>query len=202
MAMTEQHERLKAAREARGYRTARAAAEAMGVAYSTYSAHENGEKGLSRSGQRYARFFGVSLDWLLTGRGEMRPTHEANQVPICGIVTAGLSSIPADQDESVAALGYLSLPNPTEVDAHRVEGESQWPRFQHGEYVLIGRRSTSPEKLIGELAMVQLEDGRRMLKTIQRGRIPGLYTLESHNAPPEHDARVLAAWPFRGLLTG
>lgn len=43
----------------------------MGVNYQTYVSHENGSKGLSRVAQRYAEFYRVSLDWLLSGAGSI-----------------------------------------------------------------------------------------------------------------------------------
>ncbi|MCY6380539.1 helix-turn-helix domain-containing protein [Hoeflea prorocentri] len=62
--------RLKAAREAAGYRTATIAAEALGVSYSTYASHENGSRGVSRPAlTQYAKRFKVTTDWLLSGRG-------------------------------------------------------------------------------------------------------------------------------------
>ena len=70
--MTSAHERLAEARAAAGYETAADAARALGVREPTYFGHENGSRGLGRAAQRYATFFKVSLDWLLTGRGEMR----------------------------------------------------------------------------------------------------------------------------------
>ena len=42
----------------------------MGVGEPTYLGHENGSRGLSRAAVRYARFLGVSLDWLIDGRGD------------------------------------------------------------------------------------------------------------------------------------
>jgi hypothetical protein len=70
--MSEPHERLREARIAAGYETAAAAATAMGIRVPTYTHHENGRNSLSRSGPRYASFFRVSLEWLLTGKGSMR----------------------------------------------------------------------------------------------------------------------------------
>lgn len=68
----ELHERLKLARQHAGYESVRDAAEALGVPYPTYIAHENGSYGFRRqSAVRYARRFGVSLDWLLEGKGPM-----------------------------------------------------------------------------------------------------------------------------------
>jgi phage repressor protein C with HTH and peptisase S24 domain len=61
--------RLKEARIKAGFSNARAAAESLGIEYQTYAAHENGSRGLARSAEVYARRYGVSLDWLLRGKG-------------------------------------------------------------------------------------------------------------------------------------
>lgn len=68
-------QRLKIARKGAGFKTARAAAESLGVPYPTYSQHENGTRGITREADLYARRFKVSLDWLLRGRG-VAPTGE------------------------------------------------------------------------------------------------------------------------------
>jgi phage repressor protein C with HTH and peptisase S24 domain len=70
--LAEPHQRLRFAREQAGYASASDAARAIGVEEPTYLGHENGSRGLSRAGARYARFFRVSLDWLIGGRGEYR----------------------------------------------------------------------------------------------------------------------------------
>ena len=65
--------RLRKAREQRGFRTARAAADFFGWNYTTYSQHERpGARGLTRMASTYARAFKVSEGWLLTGKG---PAH-------------------------------------------------------------------------------------------------------------------------------
>lgn len=72
------HQRLQHARLLAGYDSATDAANAMGVPVPTYAAHENGSRDFKRGrggpipGQRYAQFFKVNYDWLMTGRGEPR----------------------------------------------------------------------------------------------------------------------------------
>jgi transcriptional regulator with XRE-family HTH domain len=67
------NERLRILRLKR-YESASEAAQAIGVSPSTYIQHENGIRGSGslprKAAERYATFFKVSLDWLLTGRGE------------------------------------------------------------------------------------------------------------------------------------
>jgi DNA-binding XRE family transcriptional regulator len=56
------------------YATAELAAKAIGVPTSTYIQHENGNRGSGSipraAAERYSSFFRVSLDWLLTGKGD------------------------------------------------------------------------------------------------------------------------------------
>lgn len=61
--------RLEQARLARGFSDARQAADAFGWNYHTYAQHENGTRGIVRAAARYAKAYGVSEAWLLTGTG-------------------------------------------------------------------------------------------------------------------------------------
>jgi SOS-response transcriptional repressor LexA len=86
--------RLKQARVQAGYETATDAARALGVSIPTYTSHENGIRGFPASrAEQYARRFKVSLEWLLTGKGD--PSHsrlihqDADFVPLAGDVEAG-----------------------------------------------------------------------------------------------------------------
>jgi len=94
--------RLRIARLRAGFDNAKAAAQSMGVAVSTYLGHENGSRGI-KPGQatRYAKKFKVSEQWLLYGTGKAPGTD--------GDVTAEVVSIlehlpPLQRAE---ALGYL-----------------------------------------------------------------------------------------------
>src|ERR1700723_902718 len=66
------HQRLRLAREQGGFARGGDAARARGAGEPPYLGHENGSRGLSRAAARYARFFRVSLDWLIGGRGDVR----------------------------------------------------------------------------------------------------------------------------------
>lgn len=66
--MTDIHDRIRQAREAK-FSTAKEAAEALGVGYPNYAAHENGTRSPSHPAiAQYARRFGVTTDWLITGK--------------------------------------------------------------------------------------------------------------------------------------
>jgi phage repressor protein C with HTH and peptisase S24 domain len=193
--------RLRAARIAAKYETARAAAEAMGIREQTYNNHENGTAGLARSGERYARFFRVSLEWLLTGRGEMKPARkDVRKIPVDGLVGAGAAVEKIDDAASwEAGRETVDIPGDDEVRGLVVRGDSQYPRFLDGEVVLFDPRPATLDTLIGQYAIVQTDDGRRLIKILRRG-IGGKWRLESHNAPPE-EVDLLGAWRYLGVMT-
>jgi SOS-response transcriptional repressor LexA len=88
-------ERLKKAREAAGFPSAKAAAEAMGVSVATYIQHENGTRGFPADrAERYARFFRTQPEWLLYGKvrnsGGASFTELGPQIPIQGAVAGGV----------------------------------------------------------------------------------------------------------------
>ena len=198
----EPFERLKAARIEARYATATLAARALGLSYSTYSAHENGDKGFLRQAPRYARFFRVSLEWLLTGSGSMVPRAVHHSLPVMGKVGAGAIVDMPDDPAGGEEIGEVQVM----IDGDfmlEIEGTSQWPRYLPGEHVIVQAQSMLPDRLIGEYAVVQvLGDGRRLLKLLRRGRKTGTFRLESHNAGPEDDVELLAAWRVKGVWYG
>lgn len=203
--MDSQHERLRRAREAAGFETATDAAEAMGVKVPTYIHHENGRAGLSRVGQKYARFFKVSYEWLMTGRGDMKPARapeptQAVTIGIDGLVGAGARVEQVGETAASDPPDWAEIPTGEEVGALIVRGESQWPRFLDGEVIIYDRRPVLPAAMVGRYAIVQTFDGRRLLKILKRGSKEAHFTLASHNAPDEEDVRLLGAWRYLGVL--
>ncbi len=85
---------------AAGYASATGAAAAMGIDYPTYAGHENGSRGFARHVPRYARFFGVRPDWLLSGRGRMKTDRH----PVADI----FDRLPKpEQDQALRFLEFL-----------------------------------------------------------------------------------------------
>ncbi|MGB3814008.1 MAG: helix-turn-helix domain-containing protein [Shinella sp.] len=87
-------ERLRQAREAAGFKTAKAAAVSLGVSYPTYSQHENGTRGIVREAELYSRRYKVSLDWLMRGKGpgpgeDLLEPATVTDVPRISWVSAG-----------------------------------------------------------------------------------------------------------------
>ncbi len=156
------NQRLIEARKRAGYRSAREAAAALGVNYQTYVSHENGNKGLSRSAERYAAAYRVSLDWLLRGHGSIAdagappsrveavsqrasqlsrtPIRQNRDLPILGQGAAALVGAVAIEE----AIGYESRPPAlaavSDAYALYVAGDSMEPRYFSGEIVYVNPR--------------------------------------------------------------
>ncbi|MBO6758300.1 MAG: helix-turn-helix transcriptional regulator [Roseibium sp.] len=77
------NERLKHARVKAGFRSAAAAADAMGMRASTYQAHENGNRNFDADdAKRYGRVFGISPEWLLFGTKTETTPQDSLEQPV------------------------------------------------------------------------------------------------------------------------
>lgn len=191
------NERLVRARELAGYESARAAATAMGANYNTYAQHENGTRDVSRSAAiRYSRFYRVSLEWLLTGRGQ--PATKGNQTPVVGLVGAGAEVLPFDDYPQGGGMEFVDAPAGNEdCVAVAITGDSQYP-LQEG-WLIFYRKTQEgvPEECLGKLCVVKTSNGTTLLKTLRRGSRKNIYSLESWNAPTMEDVKL--EWASRVL---
>lgn len=194
------HDRLREARATAGFKSTAEAARALGMQSATLTHHENGTRGFVREAARYAKFFKVSLEWLLEGRGEMRPKRGLQSVPLMGIVAAGSSVLPIEDAAGDGLVDEIMLPEPGKVAALLVKGESMYPRFMDGEIILYDPTPRTPGSMLNHYAVVQTLDGRVMIKKLQSSRKLDHWRLWSHNAP-EEDAQLLTSYKVLGVLT-
>jgi len=193
---TTRGDRLRTAREKR-FKSARLAAKAIGVAVSTYGAHERAQSPGGRDygpedAKKYARRFGVTAEWLLTGRepfsvGEEPPPPK---VPVVGYVGAGSTVhfydvAQSDLDEVFGPPGGAE-----KMSAVEVRGESLGPYFNRWYVFYDDVRSPMTSDLISQLCMIGLSDGRALIKQVQRGSAEGLYNLHSGTEKPIADVRI------------
>lgn len=140
--------------------------------------------------QRLAGALGVDPIWLEKGIQLGTPTR---LVKLAGYIGAG---------HAVEAIGFgdgetIEAP----ADAHPetiaaiVRGDSMLPVFREN-WVLYWSRHLPAADMVNQLAVVQLSDGRIMVKTIRNGTRPGLWTLTSANAGDIVDVPVDWAAPI------
>lgn len=187
-------DRLRAARSDAGYESAAQAARALGVPIPTYTSHENGIRGVPREDvARYAVFFRVSVEWLLTGKHSVR----TNSVPIVAYIGAGAEVFPINDYPKGGAVEFVDPPPFTDrsLVAARVRGDSMYP-IQDGWIVFWAEGAASvPQDCINKLCAVQITDGPCLVKILRPGSTPNLFTLESWNAPLR--SNVVLDWAAR-----
>lgn len=196
----EPFERLQLAREKAGYPDASDAARAFDWKIPTYISHENGTRGLRKdTAERYAKALRTTPEWLLYERGkppkgveQQRPAAQIRQrtVDLVGYVGAGAIAHFTDP----GTLGEVAAPDGLATDttvAVEVRGDSlgalfdRWLVF----YDDVKRPVTSDQ--IGRLCVVGLEDGRILIKKIQKARgRPNTYHLLSNTEAPILDVEI------------
>lgn len=107
-------------------------------------------------------------------------------IVLVGYVGAGAEIFPMDH------LGYVEAPpgiaGPKTV-AVKVKGDSMRPAYRDGDLIYYDDH-LPPEDLVGREVVVELEDGRCLVKELFAGSRPGLWTLLSHNAAPITDIQI------------
>lgn len=183
--------RLRKLREAK-YEHAAEAARALGMPESTYQTHENETQGrrFSKSAaEKYAKFFGVTIDYLLTGKKSGR-NH--TKIPVVGYIGAGQEFHPVDDHPPGQGLELVDPPTGDDGPcvAARIRGNSMHP-LKEGWIIFWNKDEDGvPDSCLGQLCVVKLEDGRMLVKDLYRGSRTGLYNLVSWNAPLIADAPV------------
>ncbi|WP_262048632.1 XRE family transcriptional regulator [Bradyrhizobium sp. Bra78] len=204
--MADMHERLTSARKEAGYTTVKAAADALGVKEVTYAQHENGIRGFRReAADQYARKFHVSLEWLLTGKGQKErrpikvPPGQQRHVSLVGYVGAGAETHFFAND---APLDEVRAPDGTndETVAVEIRGESLGSFFDRWLVFYDDVRRPVTSDLINRLCVVGIEDGRILIKKIQRSKARGFYHLLSQTEPPILDVRIEWAAAVKSMV--
>ncbi|MGP8231518.1 MAG: helix-turn-helix transcriptional regulator [Methylovirgula sp.] len=141
----------------------------------------------------------TSASWLLEGVGD---PNAATEVKVVGRIGAGAEILPEYEQILEDGLFEINVPFATPADtiAFEVEGDSMWPRYDSGDVVICWRQSEDAENVVGREAAVRTRDGRRYLKRVRRGAVPGTYDLESHNAAPIRGVEIVWAAAIQAVV--
>lgn len=174
---------LKQLRLAKGWKQEEAAA-AMGLSYGGYNKLEYGENQLTLvTIANAAKVYGVPKSYVLAG---------PETVPIVGFAGAGPNG-EVVFEESAGELGEAPMP-PGGTDrtvALEVRGRSMRGIAENGWLVYYDdRKDPITDDLVGELCVVSVPERGVLVKTPQRGRIPGHFDLESTNDETMRDVRI------------
>jgi transcriptional regulator with XRE-family HTH domain len=185
--------RLRESRQASGFETASAAADAFGWNRNTYASNENGNAAFSyRRAKEYAAAFGVRPEWLYDATGPMRPAAEAGLVPIIGRVGAnpdGIVLFATGQD--AGDLAPIPPGGTEKAVALRVVGHSMRGVADDGALIYFEDQRTLPSvDMLGHVVVLETDTDEVLVKRLLRGSRPGLYDLESLVGPTRRDARL------------
>lgn len=184
-------QRLRDSFETTGWSKAELARRS-GVAYDSVSKYLDGKVDKPRGNtlDQLATALAVDPLWLREGIDLTAPTR---QVRLMGYIGAGqtVEALAFDGDETIEAPADA---HPDTVAA-KIRGESMLPVFREN-WILYWSKHLPPSEMVNELCVVQLADGRIMVKTLRHGTAPGFWTLSSANAKDMTDVIVEWAAPI------
>jgi transcriptional regulator with XRE-family HTH domain len=178
--------RLKELRSERGWTHDRAA-EAMAISRGQYIKLERGERRLTLDYiDRAAKAFSVDPTMIISEGGTVV------SVPVVGRAGAGPSGeVIFDAEQQVLE----EVPAPPGATRNTVglgvQGDSMRGIANDGWLIFYDDRHFPPtDEMLGELCVVGTAGGQTLVKFLAPGRGPGLYDLESYNAPTLRDEPV------------
>lgn len=195
----ERSDRIRIARQKRGYKSASEAARRMSVPVGTYIGHENGSRGIrDEELQKYAQHFRVPLQWLAYGLGS--PDGGRTTVPVVGYVGAGAEAHLFSEGQGPFDLVEAPEGSTDTTVAVEIRGESLGSFFDRWLVFYDDVRDPVTTDLIGKICVCGLPDGRVLIKKLARGQQKGLYTLHSQFEPPIYDVGVLWAAKVKTMV--
>ncbi|MBL8557048.1 MAG: LexA family transcriptional regulator, partial [Phenylobacterium sp.] len=179
-------QRLRQARQDRGYDTAAAAADAFGWSRNTYASNENGNAPFSyRRAKEYAAAFGVSAEWLYDAAGPMQGAAAEGLVPVIGHVGANPDgTVLYALGQAPAELTPVPPGGTEQARALRVVGHSMRGLADDGALIYFEDQRTAPTPdMLGQVVVLETDTDEVLVKRLLRGSRGGVYDLESIAGP-------------------
>lgn len=175
--------------------------EAVGVSQSTVGRWERGSEPKIDVLQRIADFAGTTVERLTGVEQLLRQTPE--QIPVVGYVGAGAQVLPYDDYAPGQGMDYVERPAGVSGRAVAVEiqGDSLYPFAEEGwRLIYTGEQTLLEEDVLNRVCVVQLADGRMLVKKVLRGSAPQRYHLMSSNAPLIEDVEIVWAAKVKAII--
>lgn len=168
-------------------------AERLGVGRPMISKYETGDHPMpDYVVERAGQLFGVTAAFIRYGDTESRMAQ------VRGRVGAGAHI------EAIEAppWRYVEVPASwTDALPLAVVGLSCYPIYEDGDIIVVrGEQRLLEDEFLGKMCVVETADGLGLVKRVRRGSAPGLFTLESPNAPPIEDVALISARPVKAAL--
>jgi transcriptional regulator with XRE-family HTH domain len=176
-------------------------AEKLDTTQSTVSRWERGSKPGAEFLRKIADIANTTVDRLL-GLDDLAGTPP-NHIPVVGYVGAGAEVIPYDDYARGDGMDYVERPAfiTGQAIAVEVKGHSLWPVAEDGwRLVYTGQQSMLEDEVLNRLCVVQLTDGRMLVKRVAKGSMPQRYHLISTNAPIIEDVEIQWAARVKAII--
>jgi len=176
-------------------------AEALRTTQSTVTRWEKGSIPSGDMLKAIADFANTTVERLL-GTDDLAAVP-GNMLPVVGLVGAGASVFPYDDFPKGDGMDHIERPEFIKGQAVAVEvrGDSLLPVAEDGwRLIYSGEQTLTESEILNRLCVVQLEDGRALVKRVMRGSQPGRYHLVSTNAPMIEDVALQWAAPVKAII--
>lgn len=143
----------------------------------------------------------ASLEMDDPGMADRDGTTPANPlftlVPLVGYVGAGAVVQMVDRGAGSSAIDWIKAPKGFgAVEALGVRGDSMYPVYRDGDTVFYGGHPAELPIREADEYVVELSDGRVLLKIVEPER-DGRYTLTAYNFAPIRDVEIVRAFKVR-----
>lgn len=185
--------KLKEIRKEKGI-TQTELAKKLGVASGTVGNWESGKREPDfETVSRLARFFGVSVDWLL---GRARSKREILRVPVYGKVAAGIPIEAITDIEDYEEIDVSNAPG-EEFIALMIRGDSMEPRMKNGDVVIVRLQDDCET---GDVAIAMVNGADATCKRVKKSP-EGIYLISTNPAydPMFFSNKQIAELPVRIL---
>lgn len=140
--------------------------------------------------EKLAHVLEATPEYLYFGRHPRR-----SALAVAGVIGA-MGLLDADTEPTVAAMAMRE----GELLGFEVRDDSMAPVFRPGQVVLVAARPSPPAGLLGRDALVELGDGRRLLRRLAPAAEAARYDLAAYNAPTLPAVVVEGASLVSGVL--
>ncbi len=166
----------------------------------------------------YSKCEGVSAHWLLTGEGEMMKADKSVvrlqtddnassnviNIPVLNLDSRG-GFLSNDVVEPEYVINYIPFSRSTAQQGDvviNVFGDSMSPKFPNGSLILI-RKVELWREFLNNPYVIDIKDGRRLLKVVQRADDATQYMLCSYNPAyePQPIPKTIIRGVYRVLMT-
>lgn len=164
-------DRLKSARKAKGITQAQVAEHIKDLTQSAYSQLESGKSKSTTKAVELAQLFGVNINWLATGEGEMTPSFDPTKLAGYAVIETWDDSTPLEEDE-VEIPFYKDLAFACGHGAEGVAYDNEWRKLRFSRMTLnrlgVYRDNTFAATARDDSMMPTINDGDTIF--VDRGR--------------------------------